>query len=86
MDDDDFKEEMAKLRKFRNETEWLPLLVIAIFWGGLWWNGIKPEPQINALLGAVAVVGYLVFREVRAMHATILHSQILAARGKHIRL
>ncbi|WP_137110258.1 hypothetical protein [Rhodobacter sp. SY28-1] len=80
---------MAKLRKFRNETEWLPNLVIThvitIFWGGLWWRGVNPEPQINVLLGAVAVVGYLVSPEVRAMHATILHAQILAAKGQHIR-
>ena len=86
MDDDEFKEEMAKLRKYRNQTDWLPLVVIAIFWAGLWWRGIELEPQTNVLLGAVALVGYIVFREVRSMHATVMLAHILAARGQHIRI
>lgn len=86
MDDDDFKDQMARLRKYRRETELTPLLLAVLIWAGMWWQGVDLEPQIEAVLAVVAVTGYLIFREVRSLHATFMHSKILEERGRHIRI
>lgn len=86
MDDDEYKDQMARLQKFRRETDWMPFVVFGIVWASMWWSGIEPEPQVNAVLGVVALVSYVLFREVRSMHATFMLAQIQAARGQHIRL
>ena len=86
MDDDEFKEQLAMLRKYRNETEWFPLVIFVTFWGSIWFGGVEMEPQIEAVLACIALVGFLVYREVRSLHASFLHAQILAERGLHLRL
>lgn len=82
MDEETFKYEMAQLRKYERNAEWFPFLIMAMFLGALWWNGIEPEPQINAVLGAIAGAGYLIYREVCSARAMAIRTFLLAERER----
>lgn len=82
MDEETFKYEMAQLRKYERNAEWFPFLIMSIFWGALWWNDINPEPQINAVLGAIAVAGYLIYREACSARAMAIRTFLLAERER----
>ena len=84
--DDDFREDMDVLRKFRAQTDQVLFglaLGIAVGW---WFADLDLTSGENAIAGLVTVFGLVLYREVRDARAEFLHHVILSQNGRKTRI
>jgi hypothetical protein len=79
---DELKDDLQKVRRFRTQTDLLPIGYGAILYASYWFWEVVLTPGEWAVVSVVGMVGWIAWREVREMRAAFMHDLVLKQHGR----
>jgi hypothetical protein len=79
---EEFEADLQKVRRFKTQTDLLPIGYGAILYAAYWFWEVALTPGEWAVVSVVGTVGWIAWREVREMRADFMHDLVMKQHGR----